>query len=147
MRRTRPWSSTRQRTVTPTRAWGKRRRATGEPYARVIAGGWISLASQIHYPTLCGGTWTFYPDPVGKIRILNPEMDQFYLPYAVYLLEEFLESTTDPHYGGEFVHGRPMKGHGSSPFANAELVRRMADHIAANAPAGASTAWYEAGSR
>ena len=49
------------------------------------------------------------PDLVGKIRIYNPEMDQFYLPYAVYLLEEFLEGTTDPHYSGEFVHGRPMK--------------------------------------
>ena len=49
------------------------------------------------------------PDLVGKIRIYNPEMDQFYLPYAVYLLEEFLEGTTDPHYRGEFVHGRPMK--------------------------------------
>ncbi|MYN64127.1 MAG: hypothetical protein F4X11_03735 [Acidobacteria bacterium] len=87
------------------------------------------------------------PDLVGKIRIYNPEMDQFYLPYAVYLLEEFLEGTTDPHYGGEFVHGRPMKGHLWSPFTNAELVRRMADHISGNAPAGASTAWYEAGSR
>ena len=87
------------------------------------------------------------PDLVGKIRIYNPEMDQFYLPYAVYLLEEFLEGTTDPHYGGEFVHGRPMKGHLWSPFTNAELVRRMADHIAGNAPAGASTAWHEAGSR
>ena len=82
------------------------------------------------------------PDLVGKIRIYNPEMDQFYLPYAVYLLEEFLEGTTDPHYDGEFVHGRPMKGHGWSPFTNAELIRRMADHIAGNAPAGASRAWY-----
>ena len=87
------------------------------------------------------------PDLVGKIRIYNPEMDQFYLPYAVYLLEEFLEGTTDPHYGGEFVHGRPMKGHLWSPFTNADLVRRMADHIAGNAPTGASTAWHKAGSQ
>ena len=81
------------------------------------------------------------PDLVGKIRIYNPEMDQFYLNYAVYLLEEFLEGATDPRYGGEVVHGRPMKGHLWSPFTNAELVRRMADHVARNAPAGASTAW------
>ena len=84
------------------------------------------------------------PDLVGKIRIYNPEMDQFYLPYAVYLLEEFLEGT-DPYYGGEVVHGRPMKGHLWTPFTNAELVRRMADHIAGNAPAGASTTWYTGG--
>ena len=82
------------------------------------------------------------PDLVGKIRIYNPEMDQFYLPYAVYRLEVFLAATTDPYYGGEVVHGRPMKGHGWSPYTNAELVRRMAAHIAGNAPAGASNAWY-----
>ena len=83
------------------------------------------------------------PDLVGKIRIYNPEMDHFYLPYAVYLMEEFLESTTDPYYAGEVIHGAPMKGHGWSPFTNAELVRRMAAHVAATAPAGASTAWME----
>ena len=82
------------------------------------------------------------PDIVGKIRIYNPEMDQFYLPYAVYLLEDLLERTTDPHYGGEVVHGRPMKGHGWSPFTNAELVQRMADYIAGNAPPAASKVWY-----
>ena len=85
------------------------------------------------------------PDLVGKIRIYNPEMDQFYLPYAVYLLEDFLEGTTDPHYGGEVVHGRPMKGHLWSPFTNADLVRRMADHMTRNAPTGASTAWQAGG--
>ena len=42
------------------------------------------------------------------------------------------------------VHGRPKKGHGWSPFTNAELVRRMAEHIAGNAPAGAANAWYPA---
>ena len=61
-------------------------------------------------------------------------MDDFYLPNAVYLLEEFLESTADPHYGGEVVHGRPMKGHGWHPMTYAELIRMMAEHIAANAP-------------
>ncbi len=29
-----------------------------------------------------------------------------------------------------------------SPFTNADLIRRMADHIAGNALAGASMAWY-----
>ena len=82
------------------------------------------------------------PDLAGKIRIYNPEMDHFYLTYSVYLLEEFLAGTTGPHYGGEVVHGRPMKGHLWSPFTNADLVRRMADHVAANAPAGAPAGWH-----
>jgi hypothetical protein len=79
---------------------------------------------------------------VGKLRIYNPEMDHFYLPLAVYHLEEFLNRTKDPHYAGEVVHGRPMKGHGWQPMTNAELVRMMADHIAKNAPKGEDTsAW------
>ena len=37
-----------------------------------------------------------------------------------------------------------LKGHGWSQFTNADLIRRTADHIAANAPAGASSGWYPA---
>ena len=32
-----------------------------------------------------------------------------------------------------------------SPFTNTDLIKRMADHIAANSPAGTSTAWHSAG--
>ena len=32
-------------------------------------------------------------------------MDNFYLNNAVYLLEDFLEKTTDPYYGGEVDYG------------------------------------------
>jgi hypothetical protein len=82
------------------------------------------------------------PELVGKIRIYNPEMDHFYLPYAVYLMEEFLESTKSPYYAGEVIHGRPMKGHGWQPMTNAELIRMMAEHITKNAPRGEdSSAW------
>lgn len=66
------------------------------------------------------------PDLVGKLHIVNPEMDDFYLDLSVYLLEEFLESTTDPYYAGEVFHGRPKKGHGWQPWTNAELIRLMA---------------------
>jgi hypothetical protein len=78
---------------------------------------------------------------VGKIYLFNPEMDDFYLPYAVYLLEDFLESTADPYYAGKVVHGRPMRGHGWSPMTNADLIRDMANHISRNAPRGADTSW------
>ncbi len=79
------------------------------------------------------------PKLVGKLHIFNPEMDHFYLPLAVYLLEDFLESTTDPYYAGEVVHGRPMKGHGWQPWTSAGLIRMMAQHIARNAPQGTNT--------
>lgn len=42
---------------------------------------------------------------VGKIHVYCGDMDNFYLNNAVYLLEEFLESTSDPYYGGEVDYG------------------------------------------
>lgn len=41
----------------------------------------------------------------GKIHIYCGDMDNYYLNNAVYLMEEFLESTTDPYYAGEVDYG------------------------------------------
>jgi hypothetical protein len=48
---------------------------------------------------------TLGPKLVGKINVYVGDMDNYYLNNAVYLLEEFLESTKDPHYGGEVKYG------------------------------------------
>ena len=56
-------------------------------------------------------------------------------------LEEFLEGTANPYYGGAFGYGRPMKGHGWQPWSNADLMGIMADQIAAHAPRGADLSW------
>jgi hypothetical protein len=37
----------------------------------------------------------------GKINLYVGEMDNYYLNNSVYLMEDFLESTTDPYYDGE----------------------------------------------
>jgi hypothetical protein len=41
----------------------------------------------------------------GKIHIYCGDMDNYYLNNAVYLTEDFLESTTDPYYNGEVLYG------------------------------------------
>ncbi len=41
----------------------------------------------------------------GKIHIYCGDMDNYYLNNAVYLMEDFLESTTDPYYAGEVAYG------------------------------------------
>ncbi|MBW6500216.1 MAG: hypothetical protein K0B05_02380 [Bacteroidales bacterium] len=48
---------------------------------------------------------TLGPKLRGKIRIYCGDMDNYYLNNAVYLMEEFLESTTDPYYDGEVDYG------------------------------------------
>ncbi len=72
---------------------------------------------------------------VGKLHFYAGDMDHYYLNLAVYMAEDFLESTKDPYYGGSFAYGRPMKGH-TRPVAIGTLLRQMADAIVRNAPAG-----------
>lgn len=45
------------------------------------------------------------PKLEGKIHIYVGDMDNYYLNNAVYLMEEFLESTENPYYGGEVDYG------------------------------------------
>ncbi len=48
---------------------------------------------------------TLGPRLEGKLHIYVGDMDNYYLNNAVELTEEFLESTTDPPYGGEVDYG------------------------------------------
>jgi hypothetical protein len=41
----------------------------------------------------------------GKLNIYVGDMDNYYLNNAVYLAEEFLESTTDPYFDGDIQYG------------------------------------------
>lgn len=45
------------------------------------------------------------PKLEGKIHIYCGDMDNYYLNNAVYLVEEFLESTKNPYYNGEVDYG------------------------------------------
>ncbi len=69
----------------------------------------------------------------GKIHVYCGRMDNFYLNEACYLLQEFLETATNPPYGGEFKYG-DRAGHGWSPFRGDALQRTMAEHVLQNSP-------------
>jgi len=71
------------------------------------------------------------PKLKGKIHVFVGDMDNYYLNLAVYMLEDFLK-TADA--AAEFDYGRPMKGHGWTPWSNAELVKVMAAQVRTNAP-------------
>jgi hypothetical protein len=79
---------------------------------------------------------TIGPKLAGKLHFFAGEMDDFYLNLAVYRFEEFAKSTTNPRSDATFTWGRPMKGHSWHDWTWAEMVRNMADHIRAHAPAG-----------
>ncbi|MFC1514207.1 alpha/beta hydrolase-fold protein, partial [candidate division KSB1 bacterium] len=73
----------------------------------------------------------------GKLHIFTGDMDTYYLNNAVKLLEEFLEKTENPYYGGWIRYG-DGQAHGWGP-RGAELINMMAEHIVKNAPAGENT--------
>jgi len=92
------------------------------------------------------------PSLVGKIHIYCGDMDNYYLNNAVYLMEDFLESTKDPYYAGEVDYGDRAEhcwnGDHTLPNALSRLryhqmfIPRFVDRILKTAPRGADlTSW------
>ena len=85
----------------------------------------------------------------GKIHIYCGDMDNYYLNNAVYLVEDFLKSTSDPPYGGEVDYGDRAEhcwnGDHTRPNAYSRLryiqmhAPKMLKRIEASAPPGADT--------
>ena len=95
---------------------------------------------------------TLGPKLAGKIHIYCGTMDNYYLNNAVVLMEEFLESTTDPYYAGEVAYGHGAEhcwnGDQTRPNAISRLryhqmyVDRILERMEAAAPPGADlTSW------
>ena len=87
------------------------------------------------------------PKLKGKIHIYCGDMDNYYLNNAVYLMEDFLESTTDPYYDGEVDYGdraehcwngdQENPNHISRLRYNSMYVPKIMKRIAESAPIGA----------
>ncbi len=67
------------------------------------------------------------PQLEGKIHIYVGDMDSYYLNIAVSHMEDFLESTSSPHYAGEVEYGEGQP-HCWGP-RGPELIRLMDEHI------------------
>jgi hypothetical protein len=130
----------------PRRIWDK---VTGEIDSEVAAH-WRENFDLTH---ILRRDWeTLGPKLEGKLHLYVGEMDNYYLNNAVYLAEDFLESTTDPYYGGEFAYGARdehcWNGDPTQPNAVSRLryiqmfAPRMVERIMANHPPGADlTSW------
>lgn len=90
---------------------------------------------------------TLGPKLKGKVHIYCGDMDNYYLNNAVYLAEEFLESTTDPYYDGEVDYGDraehcwngdQTRGNGLSRLRYHQMfIPKWTDWVQKNAPKGA----------
>ncbi|GAB3905670.1 hypothetical protein GCM10028803_36870 [Larkinella knui] len=81
---------------------------------------------------------TVGPKLVGKLNIIVGRMDDFFLNFGVYKVDEFLSKTTNPAYGGSITYG-DRGGHSWRPYSNGELLRMMDAHIKKMAPAKSAT--------
>ncbi len=68
---------------------------------------------------------TLGPQLEGKIHIYCGDMDNYYLNNAVYLMENFLESTTDPYYGGEVDYGDRAEHCWNGDHENPNAISRL----------------------
>ena len=83
----------------------------------------------------------------GKIHIYCGDMDNYYLNNAVYMMEDFLENTSDPYYEGEVLYGDraehcwngdpELPNHISRLRYNSMYVPKIMERISKSAPPGA----------
>ncbi|MEL6867227.1 MAG: alpha/beta hydrolase-fold protein [Bacteroidota bacterium] len=71
---------------------------------------------------------TIGPKLKGKIHIYCGDMDNYYLNNAVYLMEDFLESTTAPYYDGEVDYGDRAEHCWNGDHKNSNAISRLRYH-------------------
>jgi hypothetical protein len=127
----------------PKPIWDK---LTGE-IDREVADYWRENYDLVH---IMRRDWkTLGPKLKGKVHIYVGDMDNYYLNNAVYLAEEFLESTQDPYYEGDVDYGDRAEhcwnGDHDQPNAISRLryhqmfIPRIVERILKTAPPGADT--------
>lgn len=95
---------------------------------------------------------TLGPKLQGKLHIYTGDMDNYYLNNAVYLVEDFLKSTTEPAYDGEVAYGDRAEhcwngdqengNYLSRLRYNSMYLPRILERIKDSAPVGADlTSW------
>jgi hypothetical protein len=87
------------------------------------------------------------PKLAGKLHIYCGDMDNYYLNNAVYLMEDFLESTENPYYAGEVEYGDRAEhcwngdhengNHLSRLRYNTFYVPKILERLESSAPEGA----------
>jgi hypothetical protein len=129
----------------PARIWDK---VTGE-IDHEVAEYWRENYDLVH---ILQRDWaTLGPKLRGKLHIYVGDMDNYYLNNAVYLAEDFLESTTNPYYAGEVDYGDRAEhcwnGDQNNPNAISRLryismhAPKIVDRLERTAPLGAPRGW------
>ncbi len=82
------------------------------------------------------------PKIQGKIHIYMGDMDTYRLEQAVYEMDAWMKTTTDPHYRGFFMYGDRKPHCWSGPVSTADRLKEMAMHGLRFKPEGTTTPWW-----
>jgi hypothetical protein len=70
------------------------------------------------------------------------DMDTYRLEQAVYEMEAWMKTTTEPHYRGFFLYGDRKPHCWRGPGTTADRLRGMATHALRHKPEGVTTPWW-----
>ncbi len=85
---------------------------------------------------------TLGPKLVDKLHIYVGDMDTYQLDKGVVLMEQWMKTTTNPHYPGFFMYGDRKPHCWSGPVNQSERLKEMAQFILRKKPEGATTPWW-----
>jgi len=86
---------------------------------------------------------TLGPKIVDKLHIYTGTMDNFFLNNSTKVLEEWMKTTSNPHYEGYFMYGEG-KGHcWIGPVTQAERMKEIGQFILRKKPGDATTPWWK----
>ncbi len=89
------------------------------------------------------GNWSWLgPKIQDKIHIYIGDMDTYRLEQAVFEMEAWMKTTTDPHYPGFFMYGDRKPHCWMGPVTMAQRLREMAMHGLRHMPEGTTTPWW-----
>jgi len=82
------------------------------------------------------------PRLLGKLHIYTGTMDNFYLNNSTRMLEDWMETTSNPSYPGYFEYG-PGAGHcWTGNLSQSDRLREIADYVFGQKPAAIPAPWY-----
>ena len=79
---------------------------------------------------------------IDKLHVYTGTMDNFYLNNSTKMLEEWMATTTDPHYEGYFEYGIGAGHCWAGTATSWERLREMADYVIEKKPASTPAPWY-----
>jgi hypothetical protein len=86
---------------------------------------------------------TVGPKLVDKVRIYTGTMDTYLLNNSTRKLQEWMKTTSNPHYEGFFLYGDSKPHCWSGPGTGGDRLKEMAQFIMWKKPDGATTPWWK----